>query len=172
MKTRGERERGGSIKEIQKEKHKKRKSERGERGQELWINVHFLSQQSRRDSGVYRLQIRSHLNHPGSYFPLPCPLLSSLLCHLWLRWETFPVREIKRETEGLRKTAQSGSTDQSREHKLSAARGWIWFTTFITSSSAAIWLWLVLLRRKIKKEFSRGVKTSLRLWRFEVDTYR
>lgn len=49
-----------------------------------------------------------------------------------------PLREIKQETEGLRKAAQSGSTDQSRKHILTAVSVSIWLMTFITQSSTAI----------------------------------
>lgn len=69
------------------------------------------------------------------------------------RLRNLSLSEIKRETEGLQEASQSGSTDQSLKYILPAVKGWIWFMTFITLSSTAIWIWLVLVQRnkKIKK---------------------
>lgn len=149
---------GGSIKERQKEKQKKKV---GEAGAGEW---------ERKSSGsnfiFYRNKMGAIRPFKGSksghisitqalIFPcLPVVFIPALSPLAEVR--NLPVREIKRETEGLREASQSGSTDQSWKHTLSAVRGWIWFMTFITQSSMAIWVWLVLVQGKKKhKEYSK-----------------
>lgn len=85
------------------------------------------------------------------------PLLSPLA-----RVRNLSLSEIKREMEGLQEASRSGSTDQSLKYILPAVKGWIWFMTFITLSSTAIWIWLVLVQRKKRKK-----KTFFHGWHFE-----
>lgn len=141
---------GGSIKERQKEKQKTKVRggggwERKSSGSNFIFYCNKMGEiQPFKGSKSGHISItQAHI------FPcLPVVFIPALSPLAEVR--NLPVREIKRETEGLQEASQSGSTDQSWKHTLSAVRGWIWFMTFITQSSMAIWVWLVLVQGKRK----------------------
>lgn len=154
----------GSIKEIRKEKQK-RKS-KGGRTRERAVDTFLLSITAEWER-FNRLRAQSPATspiNPRLIFSPPSRYFH--LSSVTSGWGEKPSPERNKVRNG----GITESLTEFPEHILSAVRVSIWFMTLNTQSSMAIWVWLVLAQRKKKwgNIWSKNIPPSIMVWGIQI----